>query len=253
MVKSIQVFRYENPLGIGEIRNILGNERRITNTKKDKSDPDSTIDLQCRIHRISREPFGILGHFFYRYQEKVNLYMEDEGYSIYGDHFDFLISPVHQCLIVHGAQKFREEVQRLISLVIHDGDTDGFARLILSKDNMERLRIHITDYNQNNDVEKPIFDTADSQYQGIDEFIYKSPETRCATEHRFYRQYLDHCDFLNLKMRIHLLNGIVEEPSNKRAKLSIRSNSSFTLSRHASPSQWNRFILETCRTSLGLS
>jgi hypothetical protein len=157
LVRSIQLFTYDYPRGVGELRNVLGSSKTIHYTRTDKRQThfDEDLELEGKITQVTNSPFGIGGHFFYRYQEIVNRHMPDEHYAIFGEHYDFLISPKHKSMIVHGASLYRDHVKHLISETTHNEDSRAFGNRVITKEQMKKLVDAIRRYNRNNDCERP--------------------------------------------------------------------------------------------------
>jgi hypothetical protein len=221
-------------------------------TSANKSNKNNNIEIQCNISEVSQNDYGISGHFFYRYQEKINRYMPDEKFAIWAEHYDFLISPKAGIIIIHGSTKFRRHVRNLISELIHQG-LGFFKEIIIHKEAMSDLIVEIRKDNKENNVEKPNFDFLEKKYNDWTELNFATGETLCVTNHKDFKKYYDATTLWSPKMRIKQCVGIVEdEIIDSYASLMMKYDASFTLSQNASPQQWNKFVFDKCKKPLGL-
>ena len=251
MVRSIQVFRYEDASSEEDIFRILSKEKIVKYTTENKNNKSKKIEIQCNISEVKQGDYGVSGHFFYRYQEKINRYTDDEKYAIWAEHYDFLISPKAGIIIIHGSIKFRRHVRNLISQLIHQG-LGFFKEIIIQKEGMMDLITEIRKDKKENNVSNPNFDFLEKKYNDWTELDFATGEILCVTNHRDFQKYYNATTLWSPKMRIKQCTGIVETPHDDRASLMMKYDASFTLSQHASPNQWNKFVFEKCKKSLGL-
>lgn len=251
MVRSIQVFRYEEASAQKDILNVLKQTKDIKYASPNKSNKSKTIELRCDISDIKEDEYGISGHFFFRYQEKINRYMPDEKYAIWGENYNFLIAPKAGIIIIHGSAKFRRNVRNLLSQVIHDG-LGYFKEIIIHKDAMMDLVRDIIKDNTSNNVERPKFDYLENKYNDWTELDFATGATSCVTNHKDFAKYFNPATLWSPKMRVKKCAGIVEEEPLDYVSLSMKYDASFTLSHDASPKEWNKFVFEKCKKPLGL-
>lgn len=250
-MRSIQVFRYEDASTQEDILRILQKEKIVKYTTPNKNNKSRDVELQCNISEIKQDEYGINGHFFYRYQDKINRYMPDERYATQAEHYDFLISPKSGIIMIHGSIKFRRHVRNLLSTVIHNG-LGFFREIIIHKEAMMDLVKEIGKDHSSNNVEKPYLDYLENKYNDWTELNFATGETLCVTNHKDFLKYYNPATLWSPKMRIKQCIGIVEDPPADYASLAMKYDASFTLSQHASPKQWNKFVFEKCKKPLGL-
>lgn len=253
MVRSIQVYRYEDSYSEEDILGIIKKIRSVENIVFDKNNKSHEIDIPSTISEVKSNDYGVGGHFFYRYQEKINKHMENEKYGIFGENYDFLLSPKAGIIIVHGTGKFRPQVRNLLSKVIHNELRGFFTEIIIHRDAMYELVDEIRkDDQKNNNVAKPSFEFLERKYNDFTELDFATGETLCVTNHKDFSKYYDACTLWSPKMKIKHCTGILESPPDDRALLSMNYNASFTLSQDASPMKWNQFVFMKCKKALGL-
>gem|GEM_PF-3864693 len=251
MARSIQVFRYEDPSTQEDSFNILKKTKEIKYASPDKSNKSETVELKCDISGIEVDDNGINGHFFYRYQVKINRYMPDEKYTVWGENYNFLVSPKSGIIILHGSAKFRPRVRNLLSEVIHDG-LGYFKEIIIHKDAMMDLVNEIRKDHTRNNVERPKFDYLENKYNDFTDLDFATGATLCVTNHKDFAKYYAPTTLWSPKMRLKQCTGIVEDEPLDFASLSMKYDASFTLSQDASPTEWNKFVFGKCKKALGL-
>jgi len=254
LVRSIQVYRYQDAITKEDILGMLGKKKKIVSYKtSNKSSKDRDIKIDCTISEVKQDQDGVNGHFFYQYQEKINRNTSREKYSIWGEDYHFSILPKAGILIVYGTGKFRSQVRNLLSRTIHNETRGFFREIIIFKESMMGLVKEISKDNKKNDVEKPSFEYLEHKYNDWTELNFATGEELCVTNHRDFLKFYNPATLWSPKMRIKECTGILEDPVEDRASLLMKYNTSFTFSKHASPNQWKKFVLTKCKKALETS
>ncbi len=254
MVGSIQVFKYEYPLGLGEIAQALPQGLEMPYKKKNKLNRLEQISLTATILKIDRIKNSLRGKFTYQYQDVIDRNTPKERSIFRTENYDFLISPSKNCVIVGGAKEYRPHVSRLLSFAIHketdesdmkEDEKPSFKRITISKQKMMELIMKIKSYDLANDVAKPNFEFIDKKLEDLDDITYSQLGT-CITKHPYFKKHYPIATYWSPKMRIRKCNGIVDEINEDKSALTLGKHAEFSIRDNLNIDNWARFVLETC-------
>lgn len=251
MVRSIKVYRYNYPPTLGEIRLKLDKNKNIPNLQPDKNDPDNTISIPSTISELKQHAFGITGYLRYGFQKK-NEFLADERYDITSQEYNFLISPPNGILILHGPPEYRIRVVELLSQAIHGNDGDMFTEITIEKTKMKSLVEKIIRMNKENNLEEGKFRYAGKPYKSLKKISYATITDYCATDHPYFTPHYEKCSEWSAVCRVFRCDGIIDKVSETSQRLTIARDASFSLTIDVDLTDWNRFIIETCKAALDL-
>ena len=249
MVRSIQIFAYDYPLGIGEVYGILSKIKEVPYTKKDKIKPMEEIDLTATLSNVKKTDSVVTGYINYQYQHVIYKDTDKERDFVLDEGYNFLISSTGKCLIVIGGSTYRSSIPRLLSGVLHGKNEkkSGFSKITISKEKMHDLVFKIKEYDLENDVERPNFEFIEKKYQNLDDMTY-AQIGMCITNHKLFKAQYPIATYWSPKMQLRKCNGILDDAHEPKVGFNMGKFAEFSLTTDAPPKGWYRFVLETCKS-----
>jgi len=251
LVRSIRVYRYNYPPSIAEVRLKLEQNKTYPNLQPDKNDVSREIPVPSTISEIKQHTFGIIGYLKYGLQKK-NEFSSDERFDITSQEYNFLISPQNGILILHGSPEYRIPVIELLSKIIHGEDSDMLTAINIEKTKLKSLTEKIIRMNSENNLEEGKFRYSDRPYKSLKKVSFATIAGFCATTHPYFLPHYEKCSEWSCVLRVYKCYGIMDEKSETSQRLVIGRDASFSLTIDADLTQWNRFIIETCKTALDI-
>ena len=251
MVRSIRVYRYNYPPSLAQVRTKLDDTKKIPNPQQDKNNSDEQIDVPSILSEIKHHAFGISGYLKYGFQKK-NEFTDQGRYDITYQEYNFLISPQNGILILHGPSEYRIRVTDLLSRVLHEDDSGMFTSITIGKEKIKKLVEKIIRMHSENNLEEGKFRYSDIPYKSLKKVSFATIPDFCATNHPYFYPHYNKCSEWSCCLRIVKCNGIIDDISERSQRLNVSLDASFSLTIDAELVQWNRFIMETCKTALDL-
>jgi len=249
MPQTIKIFQYEVPLSLGLIHSTLS-KKKFKMSEPDENDPDNEITLTHEIQSLERHQYGISGGLRYFTQKEFE-FAEGQKYHVVPHEFGFLFSPENEFLILHGDSTFYIRVLRFFAEILHSGD-DIVHSINIPKKKMYDLMEKIINMKKGrNNLEEAGFFHNGKPLGTLKRLSFTTIPDACGTEHILFKKNYDNCTHWNAQLRIYKCNGLQDIENEKGHLLRMSHDGKFSATNDYSLKEWNRFVVETVKKSVG--
>jgi len=267
VVKAISVFKYEYAPTKAEIRTAVGTRKKIPRKISEMYKDNNVKNLEHLETVISgldeHSDDGTLGNINHQYFRKLDLAGGDHTYEDNWEEFFFFISSKYNVVIIGGGpEKIR--LQALWVLVdFLSNDIKYLSRINVKTKEMFALvnKIKIEGPKEKKEY-KNIMTDADWKFpkkdmhhgakKEINNMHRDESDRRCVSKYPTFEENLRDSDSFDPIMLIYHCNGILNTVSTTGNYLEMYDNARFGCTSDPPPHQWIIFVLQTCKTALGL-
>ena len=249
MPQTIKIFHYESPLSIGQIFNKLS-QKNFPIVEIDENNPDNEITFTHEIEKLHQHAFGIMGGLTYYSQKEYEFAEGTKFYTVPRD-FGFLFSPQNQIIIFHGDSEYYVRVLKFFNQILHSGD-DLIQSIHISKEKMNDLMWKIIRIKSGkNNLEQAAFFHNAKPLGTLKRLSFTTVPEACGTDHSLFKKNYNNCTHWGATIRIYKCNGLLDLESKKGYLLRMNHDGKFSSTMDCDLKQWNRFVVETVKTTVG--
>ena len=267
MVKAISVYKYEYAPTKAEIRNKIGTRKKIYRQIDEMYQNNNVKKLEqietiiCGLDEHNED--GTLGTIDHQYFRRLDLAGDEHTYEDTWEEFFFFVSSKYNVIIIGGGPE-RVRLQALWVLVeCLSNDIKYLTRITIKTDKMIGLVNKIkTEGPQENREYKNIMtdaywkfldkDTHHGAKKEVNNMHRDEADRRCVSKYPTFEENLRDSDSFDPIMLIFRCNGILHTTSSTGNYLKIYDNARFLCTSDPPPHQWIIFVIQTCKTALGL-